>query len=280
MASISIADIKALRERTGAGMTDVKKALEEAGGDSEMAIELIRKRGLAKAAKREGHSATEGLIAAAVVPTSDGQQAGTILELNAETDFVVKNEKFLKLAEKVLAAVVASAVGDAQSALDADANGQSVGDLITETSGTLGEKIVLRRVARLEGPNVTAYLHKTARDLPPSLGVLVVTDAKAADVADDVAHQIAAMNPGYLTRADVPAVVVEKEREIARELSIAEGKPEAALDKIVEGRLNGFFKENVLDEQVLAKDGKITVGKYVAGSGGAIKDFVRFRVGA
>ncbi|MEG3614935.1 MULTISPECIES: translation elongation factor Ts [Isoptericola] len=279
MANYTAADIKALRERTGAGMLDVKKALDEADGNADQAIEIIRKKGLAKAAKREGNTASEGLVAATITDAGDGQVA-TLIELNAETDFVVKNENFVALADTVLAAAAAAGATDAESALAAPAADGTVADTIAAQGATMGEKVVLRRVARVEGPKVTAYLHKTAKDLPPSIGVLVVTDAAGEAVAKDVAQHVAALAPQYLTREDVPAEVVDKEREIARERSIAEGKPEAALPKIVEGRLNGFFKEAVLVDQPLAKDTKTTVGKHVEAAGGELLGFVRFRVGS
>lgn len=279
MANYTAADIKALRERTGAGMLDVKKALDAADGDAEKAIEIIRTKGLARAAKREGNTASEGLVAVKVEDTAAGQVA-TMIELNAETDFVVKNEKFISLAEAVLEATAAAGATDEVAAVAAPAAEGTVADLIAAQGATLGEKIVLRRVARVEGPKVTTYLHKTAKDLPPSIGVLVVTDEAGASVAKDIAQHVAAMAPKYLTREDVPADVVEKERAIALETSKNEGKPEAALPKIVEGRLNGFFKEVVLVDQPLAKDPKTTVGKHVAAANGSLTAFVRFRVGS
>ncbi|MEV0893411.1 translation elongation factor Ts [Promicromonospora sp. MEB111] len=279
MANYTAADIKALRERTGAGMLDVKKALDAADGDAEKAIEIIRTKGLARAAKREGNATSEGLVAVKVEDTAAGQVA-TMIELNAETDFVVKNEKFISLAEAVLEATAAAGAADEVAAAAAPAGEGTVAELIAAQGATLGEKLVLRRVARVEGPKVTTYLHKTAKDLPPSIGVLVVTDEAGEAVAKDIAQHVAAMAPKYLTREDVPADVVEKEREIALETSKNEGKPEAALPKIVEGRLNGFFKEVVLIDQPLAKDPKTTVGKHVASVNGALTAFVRFRVGS
>ncbi|PRZ05663.1 elongation factor Ts [Isoptericola sp. CG 20/1183] len=278
MANYTAADIKALRERTGAGMLDVKKALDEADGNTDKAIEIIRTKGLARAAKREGNAASEGLVA---VKVSDGDagQTATMIELNSETDFVAKNEQFIALADAVLEAVAAAGASDLDAALAAPAEGGTVADLVAVRGATMGEKIVLRRVARVEGPKVTAYLHKTAKDLPPSIGVLVVTDEAAEPVAKDVAQHVAAIAPTYLTRDDVPADTVAKEREIALETSKNEGKPEAALPKIVEGRLNGFFKEVVLLDQPLAKDPKTTVAKHVAATGGELQAFVRFRVG-
>jgi elongation factor Ts len=279
MANYTAADIKALRERTGAGMLDVKKALDEADGNAEKAIEIIRTKGLARAAKREGNTASEGLVAVKVEDTAAGQVA-TMIELNAETDFVVKNEKFIALAEAVLEATAAAGASDEVAAGAAPSSEGTVADLIAAEGATMGEKVVLRRVARVEGPKVTTYLHKTAKDLPPSIGVLVVTDEAGASVAKDIAQHVAAMAPKYLTREDVPADVVEKERAIALETSKNEGKPEAALPKIVEGRLNGFFKEVVLIDQPLAKDPKTTVGKHIAAANGSLTAFVRFRVGS
>ncbi|WP_125775176.1 translation elongation factor Ts [Antribacter gilvus] len=279
MANYTAADIKALRERTGAGMLDVKKALDEADGDAEKAVAIIRTKGLARAAKREGNTTSEGLVAVEVAETASGQ-AATMIELNSETDFVAKNDKFIALADSVLKAVAAAGATDTDSALAAPAADGTVADLIATQGATMGEKIVLRRVARVEGPKVTTYLHKTAKDLPPTIGVLVVTDEAGEAVAKDVAQHVAAMAPKYLAREEVPADIVAKEREIAEETSRNEGKPEAALPKIIEGRLGGFFKEVVLLEQPLAKDPKTTVAKHVAGVNGTLSAFVRFRVGS
>jgi len=279
MAKVSAADIKALRERTGAGMTDVKKALEEADGNVDVAIDLIRKRGLAKAAKREGNAAKEGLVALRVRDLT-GEQVATVIELNAETDFVVKNDKFKTLADDVLDAIVATDAADVTAALAAPLGAGTVNDAITEAAGTMGERIVLGKVTRLAGPKVTTYLHHTSPDLPPSLGVVVVHDEAAAPVAKDIAQHIAFAAPQWRQRSEVPAEVVAHETEIAREQTLAEGKPEAALPKIVEGRMNGFYKENVLEEQPLAQDSKTTVGKHLAGVNGNVLDFARIRVGA
>jgi len=279
MANYTVADIQALRERTGAGMMDVKKALDETDGDIEKAVEALRVKGLKGVTKREGRSASEGLVAASVESSGSGE-VGTMIELNSETDFVAKNDKFTTLADTILAAVVKAGADSAEAALAADAGGTTVEDLITENSGVLGEKIVLRRVARVEAPHVAVYLHKTNKDLPAQVGVLVGSDAKAKDVARDVAMHTAAYSPLYLTREDVPDDVVANERRVAEEVSRAEGKPEAALPKIVDGRMNGFFKENVLLEQAFAKDPKTTVGAVVDQAGGAVTAFARFRVGA
>jgi elongation factor Ts len=279
MANYTVADIQTLRDRTGAGMMDVKKALDEADGDLDKAVEVLRIKGLKGVTKREGRAASEGLVAASVEDAGAGQ-VGTLIEINSETDFVAKSPKFIALAEAVLAAVVAAGAANAEDALRADAGGKPVSELIGETAGVLGEKIVLRRVARVEAPAVAVYLHKTNRDLPAQVGVLVGSDQKAKDVVRDVAMHTAAYSPIYLSRDDVPAEVVANERRVAEEVSRAEGKPEAALPKIVDGRMNGFFKENVLLEQAFAKNDKVTVGAIVEQTGGAVTAFARFRVGA
>ncbi|WP_372593170.1 translation elongation factor Ts [Actinotalea sp.] len=279
MANYTAADIKALRERTGAGMLDVKKALDEADGNAEKALEIIRVKGLKGVSKREGRSASDGLVAAHVADDAAGQ-TGVLIELNSETDFVAKNTTFVALAEKVLAAAVAAGTDDVEAVLASQVDGRSVADLITESAATLGEKLVLRRVARVTAPVVSVYLHKVNKDLPPQVGVLVGTDAAGAAAGKDVAMHIAAFSPTYLSREDVPAETVADERRIAEETARNEGKPDAAITKIAEGRLNGFFKENVLVDQAFAKDPKTTVGKVVAATGGAVTAFARFRVGA
>lgn len=279
MANYTTADIKNLREKTGAGMMDVKKALDEADGDLDKAVEIIRVKGLKGIAKREGRSASAGLIAATVVDGEAGQ-VGVLVEINAETDFVAKNQKFIDFADKVLAAAVASGAEDAEALAQAPVDGETVQALTDGMQAVIGEKIVVRRVARLSAEKVDLYLHRTNPDLPAQVAVLVGTDAKAAEVAHDVAMHIAAYSPQYLRREDVPADVVEKERKIAEETTRAEGKPEKAIAKIVEGRLGGFFKEICLLDQAYAKDPKTTVGKVLEATGGELTGFVRFRVGA
>ncbi|MCG7287051.1 translation elongation factor Ts [Cellulomonas sp. ACRRI] len=281
MANYSMADIKALREKTGAGMMDVKKALEEAGGDADKALEIIRVKGLKGVSKREGRSASDGLVAAEVVTAGDGEdEVGVIVEVNSETDFVAKNATFITLSEKVLATAVASGARDADALLSADVEGKSLQDVVDETAAVLGEKVVVRRVARVAGEKVAVYLHKVNKDLPPQVGVLVATDAKGAEVARDIATHVAAFSPTYLTRDEVPAETVENERRIAEETARNEGKPEAALPKIVEGRLNGYFKDVVLLDQPFAKDPKKSIAQVLAEVGGTVTGFVRFRVGA
>jgi len=281
MANYTAADIKALRERTGAGMLDVKKALDEANGDQEKALEIIRVKGLKGVAKREDRATSEGLVAADIADV-DGAQVGTLIELNCETDFVAKSPKFIELGERVLAAVVASGAQNAEDALAAEVDGQSIQALIDADAATLGEKIVLRRVAVVSGPAVTVYLHRTAKDLPPSIGVFVVTDANGASVAKDVAQHVAALSPEFLNREDVPADKVENERRIALDTARAEGanKPEHIIEKIAENRLGKFFEEVVLAEQPLAKDPSKKVSQVLADAKGELKSFIRFRVGA
>ena len=193
---------------------------------------------------------------------------------------MAKNEKFLDYADKVLAAALASGAESAEALAEVEVDGSTVKDLTDGMQAVIGEKIVVRRVGRLSAPKVELYLHRTNPDLPAQVGVLVGTDAKAAEVAHDVAMHTAAYSPAYATREDVPADIVDKERAIAEETTRAEGKPEKAIPKIVEGRLGGFFKENCLVEQAFAKDPKTTVGKVIEATGGELVGFVRFRVGA
>lgn len=273
MANYTAADIKEIRESTGAGMLDVKKALDEANGDKAKAVELIRVKGLKGIAKREGRSASEGLIAVDVRDV-DGEQVGTLVELNSETDFVAKNDKFVALGDEAVAAAVESGATEPEQLANTP-----FGEALTNAGATMGEKIVVRRIGRVQGEKVTSYMHRTNKDLPPQVGVLVATDAAGAEVARDIAMHIAAFTPKFLSREEVPADVVADERRIAEETAKNEGKPEAALPKIVEGRLNGFFKENVLLDQAFAKDPKTTVGKVLEQAGGTLTGFVRFRVG-
>ncbi len=277
MANYTAADIKALRERTGAGMMDVKKALDEANGDTDKAIEIIRVKGLKGATKREGRAAAEGLVAATV---ENG--VGVMVELNCETDFVAKAEKFINLGDAVLKTAVSSGAADLESLLAADYEGRTLGDHVTEEGALMGEKVVVRRIARVEGAFVDAYLHKTSKDLPAQVSVLLAVDSDSAEAktaAHDIAVHTAAYSPTYLTREDVPAETVENERRIADETARAEGKPEQALPKIVEGRLTGFYKEIVLEDQPFAKDPKTTVGKVASEAGTKVTGFARFRVG-
>jgi len=275
MANYTAADIKALREQTGAGMMDVKKALDEAEGDRTKAVEILRVKGLKGVTKREGRSASNGLVAA---QAADG--IGTLVEINCETDFVAKGEKFIALADQVLAQAVASKAGDAEALLASTLeDGTTVQDLLDSANATIGEKIEVRRVARLEGDKVVSYLHKTSPDLPAQIGVLVALEGGDEQVGRDVAMHIAAFSPSVLTREEVPAETVENERRVAEATAKEEGKPEAALPRIVEGRVNGYFKENVLLEQPFAKEPKKTVAKVLEEGGAKATAFARFRVG-
>ena len=275
MANYTAADIKALRERTGAGMMDVKKALDEANGDADKALELIRIKGLKGATKREGRSTAEGLVAAAV----DGG-VGVMVEVNCETDFVAKAAPFIEFSNKVLASAISSGVSDVEGLLAVDVDGKPMSEVVIEAGALLGEKVAIRRLARIEGATVDAYLHKTSKDLPAQVGVLFAVDGDNQEVAHDVAVHIAAMSPTVLTRDEIADEVVANERRIATETAQAEGKPAAAMTKIVEGRLTGFFKESVLVDQSFAKDAKKSVGTVLAEANVKPVAFARFRVGA
>jgi len=273
MASITAADIKKLREATGAGMTDCKNALVEADGDYDKAVEQLRIKGLKGVAKREGRAASNGLVIAKL----DGTTKGTLLELNCETDFVAKSPKFTELAQSVVDAAFGG--NDITALQSVEVAGTPLSDVLNDANASLGEKIEVRRVATFEGAYVASYLHRTNPDLPPQLGVLVELSGENAEVAKDVAQHIAAFAPTYVSRHEVPEDVVAKEREIAEATAKEEGKPEAALPRIVEGRVNGFFKESVLLEQAFAKDNKKTVGKVLEEAGVQLTGFVRFKVG-
>ena len=275
MANFTIADIKALREQLGTGMVDTKKALEEADGDVEKAVEILRLKGAKGNAKRADRSTSEGLVTAV-----EHNGKVTILELNTETDFVAKNERFIALADKVLEAAAAVDADSVEAALAAPAGNQTVAELISDEAAIIGEKVELRRVRTLSGDAFEIYLHKTSKDLPPQVGVVLAYTGDDAETARSIAQHISFANPTYLSRDDVPAAEVEKEREIVTEISRNEGKPEAALPKIVEGRVNAFFKQVALLDQDYAKDNKLSVAKVAGDAGITITDFARFKVGA
>jgi len=275
MANVSIADIKALREQLGTGMVDTKKALEEAGGDIAKATEILRLKGAKGNAKRADRSTSEGLVAA-----REAGDRAYLLELNCETDFVAKNDKFIALASGVEDAIVAASATSLDEALAAPAEGKTVADLINDEAAILGEKVELRRFASLTGEHFSIYLHRTSKDLPPQVGVVVAYSGDDAETARSIAQHISFANPEYLTRDDVPADKVENERRIVEEISRNEGKPEAALPKIIEGRLGAYFKQVSLLDQDYAKDNKQSVGKVVADAGLTITGFARFKVGA
>jgi elongation factor Ts len=276
MANYSAADVKRLRDLSGAGMMDCKNALVEADGSIDDAIEILRKKGVKDAGKRADRTAANGLVTAEL----DGNEAGVLVELNCETDFVAKNEQFQQLAAKIAKAALDGKVADRLTLLTtATADGKSVELLIEEASAAIKEKIELGRYARLEGGYVTTYLHRSDRDLPPTLGVLVQLDAANEAVAKDLAQQIAATPAQYVTRDEVPADVVERERRIAEDITRQEGKPEQAIPKIVEGRLGAFFKDIVLTEQASVKDPKQSIKSVLAAGKVNVLAFARFRVG-
>ena len=274
MANYTAADVKQLRELTAAGMLDCKKALDEADGDFEKAVEIIRVKGLKGVTKREGRSASNGLVTAKV----DGD-LGVMIELNCETDFVAKGERFQALAEEILSHVAKTKISDLSELLASDfGGGKTVAAHVDEGNATLGEKIELGRVAVLAGSPVSVYLHRTNPDLPPQVGVLVQLGSANA-VGKDVAQHIAAFAPQYVSRDQVPAAVLEEERRIAEETARNEGKPEAAIAKVVEGRVTGFVKEVSLLEQAFAKDNKKSVDQVLKEAGTSVSAFARFRVG-
>lgn len=275
MANYTAADVKALREKSGAGMMDCKGALDEADGNVDKAMEVLRLKGLKGVTKREGRTTSNGLIVARV-----NGGTGWLIELACETDFVAKAAVFIALADKVADAIVAGGAKSLDAALTADMGGKSVADAINDEAAIMGEKVELRRVSVVEGDSVDAYLHRTSKDLPPQVGVLVAFSGSDAETAHDVAVHIAAFSPTALNRDEISAEVVATERRIAEETARNEGKPEAALTKIVEGRVNGFFKENVLVEQDFAKDNKLSVAKVLENAGITVSAFARMRVGA
>ena len=276
MANFTAADVKRLREQTGAGMMDCKNALQEASGDLEAAVELLRLKGAKDVNKRATRTAANGLVAAEL----DGTRAGVLVELNCETDFVAKTDQFQQLAAEIAAAALKAEVTDRPSLLTTEARpGTTVQQLIEEAGASLKEKLEVGRFARFEGGYVASYLHRSDAALPPTLGVLVQLDKDNAEVAKDLAQQVAAMRPLYVVRQDVPADVVEKERRIAEQITRDEGKPEQAIGKIVEGRLNAYFKDVVLTEQAFVKDPKTTIKQVLAGSGVTVTSFARFQVG-
>jgi len=275
MADFSLADLKTLRERLGTGMVDSKNALVEAGGDLEKATELLRLKGAKSNAKRSDRSTSEGLVAA-----KEGAGSTTIIELACETDFVAKSDKFVALGDKVIDAVAAAGATTVEEGLAAPVDGQTVADLIGGEAAILGEKIELRRLAVVSGENFAVYLHRTNKDLPPQVGVVVGYAGDDADTARSVAQHISFADPQYLTRDEIPAETVENERRIVEEISRGEGKPEAALPKIIEGRVAAFFKQVALLDQDYAKDNKLSVGKVLSDAGLTVSGFARFKVGA
>jgi elongation factor Ts len=268
-------DVKRLREVTAAGMLDCKKALDETGGDFDKAIEVIRVKGLKGVTKREGRATSNGLIAAKSSDTT-----AVLLELNCETDFVAKGDRFQAVAEELVSHLFASKQPDlAAFSASTLPSGKTVQAAIDEANATLGEKVELRRIAVIDGSANALYLHRTSPDLPPQVGVLVALDKANNEVGKDVAQHIAAFAPQYLNRDEIPADVIANERRLAEETARNEGKPDAAIAKIVDGRVTGFVKEVALLEQAFAKDQKKSVLQIASEGGVAITKFHRFRVG-
>ena len=277
-------DVKALREKTGCGMMDCKKALTQANGDMDAAIDFLREQGLAKQAKKASRIAAEGM---AYATTNDTNDLGVVIEVNAETDFVAKNDEFQAFVKTCAATVMEKNPADVEAllALKAEGTTQTVAELLQEKVLTIGENIQIRRFERMEGACV-AYVHAGGK-----IGVLVNFDTDLADKPEfvaygkDVAMQIAALNTQYLTEKDVPADVIEHEKEVMRQQVINEGKPEAIADKIVMGKIGKFYKENCLVDQEFVKDNKQTIKQYTQNTakalGGSIeiKKFVRFEKG-
>lgn len=271
MANISAADVKKLRDLTGAGMMDSKNALTEAEGDFDKAIEALRVKAGAKVDKRAAsREATNGLVAAA---------ENAMIQLSCETDFVAKNQDFQDLAANIVAHAAASKAASVEALLDEKlADGKTVRENIDSVAGVIGEKVELAKVVTFDG-TVATYLHRRNPDLPPQVGVLVEFTGDDLAVARGAAMQVAAMRPSYVTRDEVPADVVENERRIAEATAREEGKPEAALARIVDGRLNGFFKDSVLLEQASVQESKKTVQQLLKDAGVTVTRFARFEVG-
>ena len=278
MAAITAALIKQVREETGAGMMDVKKALTEAEGDVARAKEIIRAKGIQAAGKREGRRAQEGTIASTVVDSANGQ-TGYAVELNSETDFVAKTPKFVDFADTVLAAAVKVNANGIDDVLGAPSDEGTVKESVEEAAALFGEHVKIGQFAKIEGPRVEIYAHKKSAEMPPSIVAMIATDEAGAAVAHEAALQISAMGAQWLSREDVPEDIVESERRVATEKSLAEGKPEKIVPKIVEGRLNAFFKENVLLEQAYVKDPSKTIGDLFKEVGGQALAFARLEVG-
>jgi elongation factor Ts len=276
MADYSAADVKRLRDLTGAGMMDCKNALVDAGGDFEAAVEALRIKGAKDVGKRAGRTAANGLVTAAM----HGTNAAVLLELNCETDFVAKTDIFQQVAADIAEAALSAGVTDRLAVLGLQVkDGKTASELIEEASASLKEKLELGRFAAFSGGYIVSYLHKSAPGLPPTLGVLVDTDEAGAAIALDLAHQVAAMRPQYITRDDVPEDVVAGERRIAEQVTRDEGKPEQAIPKIVDGRVNAFFKDVVLVEQPTVRDPKRTVQQVLAESKATVRGFARFQIG-
>jgi elongation factor Ts len=256
MATITAADVNKLRKQTGAGMMDCKNALQEAGGDFEKAVDILRKKGQKIAAKRADRDAAEGCVLA----DSKGG-FGVVLSVNCETDFVAKNDSFVALTQSILDLALANKFASKEALLAADLNGMTVEEKLTEQTGVIGEKIEIGAYETIEAPYVATYIHAGNK-----LATLVGLTGEAEEAGRNVAMQAAAMNPVSLNRDAVPQEVIDRELEVGRDLARQEGKPEEMLDKIAQGRLNKFYKENTLVEQEYIRDNKLTIAKYLDGT--------------
>lgn len=260
--------IKKLREMTGAGMMDVKKALADAEGNEEKAVALLRERGIAKAVKKGDREAREGIVRFAV----EGNR-GAIVEVNSETDFVARNSDFQALVEKLAQAALAAKTSDLETFKAYSFEGEGVGDMVAAAAGKIGENLVLNRVQYVEGNHLAGYVHSNGK-----IGVLVDLEGGDETKAKDVALHVAAERPQFLTREEVNSSDIDKEREILTNKALAEGKPQQIVEKIVEGQIGKFYQERVLPEQTFVKDNSLTVSKYLGDA--KVKKFVRFEVGA
>jgi len=269
MANYTAADVKRLRELTGSGMMDCKKALEKANGAIEKAVELLRIKGAKDVGKRAERATSNGLVVAS---------GGTMVELDCETDFVAKSADFQALADQILQVAVEQKPADLDALRAAELGGGTVDDAVHALSARIGEKLELKRYISVDGP-VALYLHRRSTDLPPAIGVLVAYDGADADAARGVAMHVAAARPRYTTRDQVPADVLENERRIAEATAREEGKPEQVLLSIVEGRVNGYYKDVVLLDQASVQDPKKSVKALLDEAGVTVKDFARFEVG-
>jgi len=276
MANYTAADVKRLRELTGAGMLDCKNALVEADGNFDAAVEALRLKGAKDVGKRAQRTAGQGLVTAQLAGTS----AGVLVELNCETDFVAKTDLFQEVAADIAAAALAAGAVDRLAVLGLEVRpGKTTQELIEEAGASLQEKLELGRYARFDGGYVTSYLHKSDPGLPPTLGVLVQLDDAGGEIGQDIAHQVAAMRPQYVSREQVPQDVLANERRIAEQITRDEGKSEGAIPKIVEGRLNAFLKDIVLVEQASVRDPKKTVKQLLTDRGATVTNFARFQIG-
>lgn len=275
---VTAALIKQVRDETGAGMMDVKKALIEAEGDVDRAKEILRARGIKAAGAREGRKAQEGLVASQVVK-SDAGEAGYAVELNSETDFVAKTPQFVQFGDEVIADVVKAEASNEAEVLAAPSQAGTIKDTIDEAAALFHEHVKLGQVAKVEGPHVEIYAHRKSVELPPSIVAMIATDEAGAQIAHEVALQISAMAPKWLSRDDVPTDVVESETRVATEKSLAEGKPEKIVPKIVEGRLNAFYKEVCLLDQAYVKDTSQSIADLFKSVGGKAVAFARVEVG-